>query len=179
MSDRVEPRVTAAASAVPHICPTCNGCGLALGHYCWNCSGTGRNPDAAPAEPIQARVGAWMLDCFGAEIAADREERGDRFLEEVFELLQSGGYDPARVLALRDYVWGREIGEPSQEVGGVVLTLSAYCNAFGLDVGASGEAELSRVSTPEMIAKIRAKQAAKPTGSALPIAVAPNPGEER
>jgi len=125
----------------------------------------------AERHTFQVRVHPWLLKCFGAEIATDRIERGDRFLEEVLELLQSGGYDPARVLALRDYVWSRPVGEPSQEAGGVMVTLAAYCLAHSLDMHAAGETELARINAPEIVAKIRSKQAAKPTGSALPIAV--------
>ena len=123
-----------------------------------------------PVEQFQARVQPWMLACFSAEISTDRVERGDRLLEEVLELLQSGGYDPARVEALRDYVWGRPAGEPSQEVGGVMVTLAAYCLAHDLDMHDAGEVELARINQPEIIEKIRKKQAAKPKRSALPIA---------
>lgn len=123
--------------------------------------------------PFQDRVQPWMIACFGAEISADRVERADRLLEEVFELLQSGGYDPARVLSLRDYVWGREIGDPAQEVGGVMVTLAAYSLAHDLDMHVAGETELARIWTK--VEKIRAKQADKPTGSALPVAVSASP----
>ncbi|HEV2501444.1 MAG TPA: hypothetical protein VGV39_00110, partial [Mesorhizobium sp.] len=121
----------------------------------------------AVAETFQQRVQPWMLACFGEEISADRVERGDRLLEEVFELLQSGGYDPARVLPLRDYVWSRDAGEPSQEVGGVEVTLAAYCLAHGLDKHVAGETELARIWTK--VEQIRAKQAAKPKHSPLPV----------
>lgn len=60
-----------------------------------------------PGDTFQARVAPWMAECFGAAIANDVRERGDRLLEEVLELLQSHGYDPARVATLRDYVFGR------------------------------------------------------------------------
>jgi hypothetical protein len=122
---------------------------------------------------FQDRVKPWMMTCFGAEISADKVERGDRVLEEVFELLQAVGYDPARVLALRDYVWGRAIGDPPQETGGVMVTLAAFCLAHGLDMHQAGETELARINQPDIVLKIRAKQAAKPTGSALPIAMPP------
>lgn len=125
-------------------------------------------PARGVGDTLQSRVWPWMLSCFGEEIARDKEERGDRLLEEVFELLQSGGYDPARVLALRDYVWSRDVGEPSQEVGGVMITLAAYCLAHDLDMHQAGETELARIWTK--VEKIRAKQAAKPKGSALPQA---------
>ena len=115
---------------------------------------------------FQSRVADWTRACFGDEISADRLERGDRFLEETLELLQSGGYPMDRVGQLANYVWSRPAGEPAQEVGGVLLTLAAYCNAHDLDMQAAGETELSRVWGK--VEAIRAKQAAKPVGSALP-----------
>lgn len=125
---------------------------------------------APAAEPVafQARVAPWMDACFGAEIASDRLERGDRLLEEVLELLQSGEYPQERVAALIGYVWSRPKGEPAQEVGGVMVTLAAYCLAHGIGMHDAGEVELARVWTK--VEKIREKQAAKPTGSALPMA---------
>lgn len=117
---------------------------------------------------FQSRVQPWMMACFGAEISADKLERGDRLLEEVFELLQSGDYPRERVRALENYTWSREKGEPHQEAGGVMVTFAAYCLAHGLDMHIAGEDELARIWTK--VEKIRAKQAAKPTGSALPIA---------
>lgn len=120
------------------------------------------------AANFQDRVQPWMDACFGAEISGDMVERGDRLLEEVLELLQSGGYDFGRVVPLRDYVAGRPAGEPSQEVGGVMVTLAAYCLAAGLDMHAAGETELARIWTK--VEEIRAKQAAKPRHSPLPQA---------
>lgn len=127
------------------------------------------DPDEVSFQP---RVEPWMRECFGDVIPFDKVERGDRLLEEVFELLQSGGYDPGRVTALRDYVWGRPVGESAQEVGGVMVTLAAYCLAFGLDMHQAGETELARIWTK--VEAIRAKQASKPVGSALPIVVPPD-----
>jgi hypothetical protein len=120
---------------------------------------------------FQARVGNWMLDCFTPEIAEDRVERGDRFLEEVFELLQWMGYDPARIDRLRAYVWGRPVGEGPQEVGGVMVCLAALCNAVGISLGNAAETELERINDPATMAKIRAKQAAKPPMSPEPVAI--------
>lgn len=117
---------------------------------------------------FQGQVAQWTHACFGPEIATDRLERGDRLLEEVLELLQSGDYPRERVGAREAYVYGRPKGEPRQEVGGAMLTLAAYCEAHDIDMQAAGDAELARVWSK--IDKIRAKQAAKPTGSALPIA---------
>ena len=127
--------------------------------------------DAEPTSDdvsFQDRVDPWMQACFGAEISADKLERGDRLLEEVLELLQSGDYPSERIAALTKYVWSREIGEPAQEVGGVMVTLAAYCLAHGLNMHTAGETELTRIWTK--VDKIRAKQAAKPKGSVLPQA---------
>lgn len=122
---------------------------------------------ATTSQPnFQDRVKPWMTACFGDAISSDRLERGDRLLEEVFELLQAGGYPKERVAALAAYVWSRPEGEPAQEVGGVMVTLAAYCLAHGLDMHAAAATELARIWTKVEV--IRAKQAAKPTGSALP-----------
>ena len=117
---------------------------------------------------FQERVDPWMQACFGAEISADKLERGDRLLEEVLELLQSGDYPSERIASLTKYVWSREIGEPAQEVGGVMVTLAAYYLAHGLNMHTAGETELTRIWTK--VDKIRAKQAAKPKGSVFPQA---------
>ena len=119
---------------------------------------------------FQDRVETWVKACFGDEIAADRLERNDRFIEEALELCQASGYDRDRAHALVDYVFDRQPGNPHQEVGGVMVTLAAHCVAHGLDMHAAAETELARINEPEIREKVRAKQAAKPTGSALPVA---------
>lgn len=79
--------------------------------------------------PFQDRVQPWMLECFGAEIAADRKERNHRFLEESLELVQAHGCTQVEAHQRVDYVYGRDIGEKAQEVGGVMATLAALCLA--------------------------------------------------
>lgn len=119
---------------------------------------------------FQTRVQQWMQTCFGPIISADKLERNDRFVEEALELVQSLGYGRDRAHSLVDYVFDRPTGEPSQEVGGVMVTLAALCEPSSLDMILAGETELARILAPEIVAKIRAKQLAKPTGSALPMA---------
>lgn len=120
-----------------------------------------------PIATLQARVQPWMMECFGAETSGDVTERCDRFIEEAFELVQALDYDPNRIRQLIEYTYGRPAGEPKQEVGGVMVTLSALCLATGMDMHEAGETELARIWTK--IDKIRAKQAAKPAGIALPM----------
>ncbi|WP_230955190.1 hypothetical protein [Burkholderia anthina] len=123
--------------------------------------------------PFQQRVQPWMLACFGAKISADKLERNHRFFEEAGELVQACGMTREEAHALVDYTWSRPVGEPTQEVGGVMVTLAALCLANGLDMHSAGETELERINVPETVAKIRAKQAAKPKHSPLPEAPRP------
>lgn len=120
------------------------------------------------ATDFQSRVFEWVLKCFNPEIAKDILERNDRFIEEALELVQSLGYTSNRAHALVDYVFNREKGEPFQEVGGVMVTLASLCSCAGLDMAKDGETELARINKPEIIEKIRKKQASRPTGGAFP-----------
>ncbi len=120
--------------------------------------------------PFQRRVQDWMMECFSMEVCRDHIERNHRFLEEALELVQACGCTASEAHQLVDYVWGRPVGEPTQEVGGVMVTLAALCLANDYDMHEAGETELERVWTK--IEQIRAKQAAKPKHSPLPIAPA-------
>lgn len=124
---------------------------------------------AASVQPFQQRVQPWMMACFGAEISADTKERNHRFFEESTELVQACGMTPSEAHQLVDYVYGRPVGEPAQEVGGVMVTLAALCLANGLNMHQAAEVELARIWTK--VESIRAKQAAKPKHSPLPMAV--------
>jgi len=96
----------------------------------------------------------------------DRTERNHRFLEEALELVQAIGCTQSEAHQLVDYVFSRPKGEPSQELGGVLVTLNALATAFPMPVDYCGEKELTRVWGK--IDKIRAKQATKPKHSPLP-----------
>ncbi|MGE8449684.1 MAG: hypothetical protein ACN6OP_03465 [Pseudomonadales bacterium] len=123
-------------------------------------------PQPPEQSAFQARVQPWMLACFGAEIAANSQERNYRFLEEALELVQACGATQSEAHQLVDYVYGRPVGERAQEVGGVMVTLAALCLAQGLDMHEAGETELARIWTK--VEQIRAKRAAKPMSSPLP-----------
>ncbi|TNC80294.1 MAG: hypothetical protein C9356_15205 [Oleiphilus sp.] len=110
-----------------------------------------------------------MQECFGPVISRDTQERNHRFLEESLELVQACGCTASEAHQLVNYVYGRDVGEKPQEVGGVMVTLAALCLAHGLDMFECGETELARIWTA--VEKIRAKQAAKPKHSPLPAEV--------
>lgn len=119
---------------------------------------------------FQPRVGRWMLDCFAPEIADDKMERNHRFFEEAAELVQAGEMTRSEAHQLVDYVYDRPVGEKHQEVGGVMVTLAAWCRAQGLNMHECGEIELARIDNPFIREKIRIKQANKPKHSPLPEA---------
>lgn len=124
---------------------------------------------AEVAGDFQERTSTWAVACFGANVAGDRTERAQRFVEESLELAQACGVPRDDVLQLVDYVFDRPAGQFTQEVGGVMTTLALLCSAHNVGMLVCGETELSRVW--EKIETIRAKQAAKPAGSPLPVAV--------
>lgn len=123
-------------------------------------------------QTFQSRVQPWLMECFGSMIAGDKEERNHRFLEEALELVQACGCTVDEAMQLVGYVYGRPTGDAPQEVGGVMITLAALCLAQGIDMHAAGEAELARIWTK--VEQIRAKQAAKPKYSPLPIVQPPS-----
>lgn len=123
----------------------------------------------------QTRVRIWLDACFGVmthplrpaeEIAAHRTERVHRFLEEALELAQALHCTRDEAIKLVDYVFSRPRGEPRQEIGGVMVTLAAVSDNFGIDLELAAELELARCW--QIIEKIRAKNAAKPKFSPLP-----------
>jgi len=115
---------------------------------------------------FQSEVDSWMMQCFGRAITDDTVERNHRFLEESLELVQACGCSQSEAHQLVDYVFNRPVGEVSQEVGGVMVTLAALCTAQCVRMDEDGKEELDRVWTK--IEQIRAKQAAKPRYSPLP-----------
>lgn len=71
----------------------------------------------------------------------------------------------SRALAIVDYVYGRSIVESNQEVGGVTITLAAFCLAIALELYDASETELTRVWMK--VEQIHTKQAAEPKHSLL------------
>lgn len=102
-----------------------------------------------------------MLECFGEAIAMDPLERIMRFLEEGLELVQAEGMTKAEVERVVEYVYGRSIGESFQEVGGVMVTLAAFCFRRGIDLDAAALNEFDRIDSTEMRKRIFEKQSFK------------------
>lgn len=107
----------------------------------------------------QNRIKPWLIECFGNDVAYDKKERNARFLEEALELVQSLGCSEEEAQQLVAYVYNRPIGQPYQEVGGVMVTLAALCLVNDLDMHENGETELKRIWTKVDV--IREKQSQK------------------
>ena len=123
---------------------------------------------------FQTLVRRWCVRAFGQEVADNHRERNHRFLEEALELGQSLGCSQEDAHVLVDYVYGRPKGTPGQEVGGVLVTLAALCGAHAsLSMDSEAKIELARINRPEILEKIRGKQAAKQRD----IPLSPLPGK--
>lgn len=89
----------------------------------------------------------WCGESFGWQHAQSVEQRGVRFLEEAVELAQAAGVDQAMAEELVGYVFGRPVGDLSQEFGGVGLTLLAFAEAAHVNADDAEAAELARVKS--------------------------------
>lgn len=132
---------------------------FALGPVCPNAPAV--TPSRGDIGDYQAAVGKWMVEVFGEEIAMDPLERIMRFLEEALELAQAEGMTAEEVGRVVSYVYGRDTGETCQEVGGVMVTLAAFCFRRGVDLKAAALTEFDRIDSPEMRLRIFDKQAFK------------------
>ena len=103
----------------------------------------------------------WAEMCFRPSVVNDVRERLRRFLEEALELVQSLGLPRETAHRLVDYVYDRPVGNPDQEVGGVGVTLGVLCSVVSIDMEECFDVELDRILQPEVMEKVRAKQAAK------------------
>ena len=115
---------------------------------------------------FQHRVMDWAIRAFGEADARNLPMRRHRFLEEALEAVQADGGTKEEALELVEYVFGRPIGMLSQEIGGIMVTLSCWCEAHGIFIGGLGERELQRCH--DRIDIIRQKHANKPKFGALP-----------
>ena len=109
---------------------------------------------------FQLGVVDWMMRCFVRKDSMSPLQRSFRFTEEAIELAQAMGTTKEEVQQLVEYVYGRPPGAPSQEIGGVMVTLMGVAASMDLDVEMCADAELSRCE--RNIARIRQKDLDKP-----------------
>lgn len=109
----------------------------------------------------QSRVTTWVREVFSEADATNAPERSLRLVEEAIELSQACGIGAEAVHRLVDYVFSRPVGVPPQEIAGCMVTLYAAAAALGIDAQEEFETELARIQQPEIIERVRRRQAEK------------------
>lgn len=105
---------------------------------------------------LLSRIGYdWALRCFGVEHCDNLALRSQRTLEESAELSQSLGLSRENAHKTIDAVYDRPVGEPQQEIGGILHTVGILCESMSVDPDVLHEREVRRVlkKSPEHFAK--------------------------
>jgi hypothetical protein len=95
-----------------------------------------------PLEPLQSRIERDGTGPGLRGLLPDRHTCNVRFLDAALASVQARGCTESEAHQLVDYVFGRPVGDPPQEVGGVVVTFAAFCLANGIDMDNAGHAWL-------------------------------------
>lgn len=93
----------------------------------------------------QAKAAAWCAAAFGVEHQSSIPQRGLRMLEEAIEAYQACGCPEDQAHKLVSYVFSRPVGDLSQELGGIGLTVLALAAAAKLNADDAEKKELDRV----------------------------------
>lgn len=92
----------------------------------------------------QQQVADWTTRTFGPS-TMQPSERVARFMEEAIELAQACGVQPSLIEKLTAHVYAKPVGEPSQEMGGVGITLLALAASLGFSAEVAERTEWARV----------------------------------
>lgn len=97
----------------------------------------------------------WSRRVFGSYY--DRitpKQRALRLLEETLELVQAEGGTVREAELVLEQVFGKPVGDPFKELGGVVLCLAAYAGIRKWDFFDAFEIEYQRIQDPELMARV-------------------------
>ena len=109
---------------------------------------------------LQDRVEAWLEKVLPDQVT-NAPLRAARFLEEAAEAAQAVGLGEEDALFVIGQVYARPRGEIAQELGGCITTLCSLATAVDIDLQRASYDEMERVETPEIIEKVRKRQAEK------------------
>lgn len=102
---------------------------------------------AVPADRTerQRQVSGWCVAAFGDDHAKSIEQRGIRMVEEAIEGGQACGCSAEMIHRLVDHIYSKPVGELSQELGGIGVTVLALAEAAGIDSDHAERTEVARV----------------------------------
>lgn len=95
--------------------------------------------------PIAIIALDWAVRCFGRDHVYNAPTRSLRVAEEAIELVQSFDIPKEKALELVEMVYARPKGNPRQEIGGVMMTITVMCATMGYDTDDILLAEVRRV----------------------------------
>lgn len=110
---------------------------------------------------MQRLTRAWTGRAFTSNVVTNIQERVIRLMEETNESGQAEGITREQAHAIVDQVYDKEPGDAFQELGGVMICVTAYAEARGFSSELAWETEFNRINEPAVIDKIRAKQITK------------------
>ena len=102
----------------------------------------------------QRLVRRWQDLVFGS-IPLSRKVRAMRLMEEAIELAQSEGVTTVEASAILAQVYGKQPGNPVQELGSVAVTAVLYADAADVDLEDVLCREFMRIMDPVMMDKVR------------------------
>jgi NTP pyrophosphatase (non-canonical NTP hydrolase) len=93
---------------------------------------------------LQAKLRVWLIACLGEKTLRSPQDRAMRVLEEAVELAQAVGIPRAKAREQVDHTYSRPLGEPTQEVAGVLNATLLMAECLGEDGLRLGDAEVER-----------------------------------
>lgn len=91
-------------------------------------------------------VGHWVQTKFGS-VGLEPKERGLRCAEEAIELGQALTVDREAMHKLVDHVYDRPVGDPVEEIGGVMICVQAAASILGISINDQADKEWERINT--------------------------------
>jgi len=96
------------------------------------------------ATMLQANLAEWLIEALGKETLMSPQDRAIRVLEEAIELAQAVGIPESKAAELLRYVYARPVGEPTQEIAGVINAALLTAHGLGFNGLMLAENELHR-----------------------------------
>jgi hypothetical protein len=109
---------------------------------------------------LQDHVKVWLEKVLPGQVF-DVKTRAARFLEEAAEAAQAAGLEQEDAYRVIEQVYDRPRGIIDHELGSSLTTLCALATAADIDLQIAAYGEINRMETPEIIDKVRRRQAEK------------------